>query len=165
MRATSNCGSNPTNMMKKTVNVSVVGSTGSGKTAVIQVIAKALREAKFEHFIDWGQQGVPFNDDSFEQKRINAAANKSRVIVSEFPAPVLRKYGDGPKDLEVVVDYTPGVGYSTSIIIMGVRLRANFGDQPYSQERARSIAARMAAELAVDVEDKTRNHHDWVQPQ
>ncbi len=148
----------------------VVGSSGAGKTTVMRLISKALKAVGIDVNTVWGVDGHPAFEMSEENWELRASAigQKTEVVLTEFQLNrAARKDEDGTQSFSIFVDYLPGVGYSTTLKVAGIALRHDFGEYSYSQERARAIAERLSAELAVPVIDNTKNkytenqNHRW----
>lgn len=156
-------------MTKRQLYITVVGQTMTGKTGVMKLIAKTLREHNIEVDEAWGIDGAPRGpeDPDFEKKRLNAIANKTKVILAEHQTG--RRSTDADlehvNDLGIQVVYDNDKGYGTRLIIMGMQLDKWFGTFPVSKDRARGIAARLSAELDIDVQDLIPREYEWVQPQ
>lgn len=148
--------------MKSKIVVTVLAEHNSGSTTIMSIISEALKEKGIETLISWGVDGPP--QGSSPAFKVEAVAKKSQVSIIEFQAPRRRKQEESADDFKVIVEHSPSVGYSTVLSMMGRNLRHDFGNEYYSQEQARALASRLATELGVDVVDKTRNIHDWVQP-
>lgn len=151
-------------MNKHKVSVSVIGRPNTGKTTIIKKIIAALTAADIEVEAMWGVDGPPREgNEEFDRKRSQVIAKKTKVVIAEFHSN--RVTGrDSPDDVRVQVEHSASSGFGVVLIVAGTNLRKDFGPESYHQERARSVAARLAAELEVDVEDNTRNEHSWVQP-
>jgi hypothetical protein len=148
------------NVRKIPLYVSVFGIPGSGKTTAMQLFQKILEACGIEVRASWGPEGSPKTEPS--KHKLKAVAEKTIVYLIETQK---RKYDkdrhESPDDFQVKVQYTPGIGYSVALSVLGTVLRHDFGDKfPILKERARATAARLANELGVDVIDEVSNDVD-----
>lgn len=157
-------------MAKKHLYVTIVGQAMTGKTSIMKLFIKTLQENKIEVTPVWGVDGEPRvpEDPDFDQKRLNAVANKTKVILAEHQA---GRRGSGADiehandlGIQVVFDEDEDHGYGTRLIVMGQKLDKWFGTFTVSKDRARAVAARLSAELDIDVQDLVPTKHEWVQP-
>ncbi len=149
---------------KKTIFVSIFGPPNSGKTTIIQLLKRLLESSKVETQISWNTSEPPTKDPP--DYKLKSVADKIKVVITETQEkriPVHRH--ESPDDYQVRVYYISGVGYGVSVTMQGVTLKHDFGEKfPVLKERARSIAARLANELGVNVIDEISNEPDYVQP-
>jgi hypothetical protein len=151
--------------MKSKIVVTVMGESNTGSTTVMQLISEALKSKGIETQETWEIGGPPAYASSDRVAfKVEAVAKKTKVSLVEFQAPYRRKYEDSSESFRLTVDHVIGIGYSTTLTVMGRKLRHDFGEEPYSQEQARALASRLAAELEIEATDNTKNVHDWVQP-
>lgn len=154
-------------MVKKNLYITIVGQTMTGKTGLMKLFIKTLKDNHIEVVPVWGIDGEPAgHSDEFEQKRINAIANKTKVIIAEHQSG-RRTSGteiESLDDLSIQVLYDNDKGYGVRLVIMGQQLEKWFGSFSVSKDRARGIAARLSAELDLDVHDLIPREYEWVQP-
>lgn len=141
---------------KKTLFVSVFGPPNSGKTSVTQLIEQLLKSNGVETQVSWGIDGPPSNMSKAIDRLKGIAANKTKVVITETQTRRIPTHRhESPDDYQVRVYYVVGVGYGVSLTIQGTTLKHDFGEKfPVLKERARSVAARIANELGVDVIDE-----------
>lgn len=152
---------------KRTLYVSIFGPPMTGKTTITQLFKKLLDTLGVETQISWGLDGPPRTEP--QELKMKAIAEKIKVVMTETQQrKVPSDRHESPDDYQVRVYHT-GVGYGVSLSVQGTILRHNFElkkdiEQLVTKERARSVAARLANELGVDVIDEIPNEYDYVQP-
>lgn len=151
--------------MKTRVFVTFMGRPMTGKTGLMKLFIEALKANNFEVETHWGIDGEPQTSPEFDQKRLRALANKSKVIVNEIQARRLKSQDDDPTEVLIEVLHSPEKGYGVRLTICGFPLESWFGDFSVSKERARTVAARLSAEFDLEYQDKIPREYDWRQPQ
>lgn len=146
-------------MPKSNLYVSVVGKSGAGKSAVTSAIKRLLASHDFEVTTIWGPDG-PINEIVADD-RLKTLAKKTAIVLSELQ--VGRAHADD-SCYEATVVYTAGIGYEAIVRVNGIPLRANFGDFTHSREKALALASRIAADLGIDMQDKTPRDYQVTQP-
>lgn len=143
--------------IKKTVSVAVIGMAMTGKSAIMQKIISALSGSGIELQVEWGIDGKPKDlDPDSESKKLQSISKKTKVVLTEFQTRKPSQATAGKvssDDTSVQLLYYEGEGHVVQVSVLGAPLRHYTGDLPLSRERARIIAARLAASLNVEVED------------
>ncbi len=156
--------------MKKNLYITIVGQSMTGKSRLMKLFRESMKQYDIEVQPIWSQDGEPGQPstlDDHDKRCLTAIAKKTKVVMTEHQAN--RRSGgtevEHLNDLAVYVVHDVRQGYGVRFMVMGQPLEKWFGEFPASKERARSIAARLSAELDLDVIDTIPREYDWVQPQ
>lgn len=150
--------------MKKTiVYISVFGPANSGKTTLMHLIHKAFKTCGIEMQVAWDSEGPSIIDHT--NLKLRDVIEKTKVVLVEsLQRKIKGSRHESSEDFQVFVRHTLGKNlgfYRVALSMHGVTLKHDFSDQiPTSKERARSIAARLANELGVEVIDELSNDID-----
>lgn len=140
---------------KKTLYVSIFGPPNIGRSSVTQLLEQSLKSNGIETQVSWEIDGPPTNESKIIDK-LKAITSKTKVVITETQTKRIPTHRhESIDDYQVRVYYVVGYGYGVSLTIQGITLKHDFGEKfPVLKERARSVAARLANELGVDVIDE-----------
>lgn len=147
---------------KRQVSVLVIGETKTGSTTIMKSIVDHLTSQGADVSPHWDEKDGPPPPIPMAMLAERVKRLKSQVVISEH-RPVFTDRHESLQDFQVKTYHREGVGYFCSIVVLGVPLFANFGDLPISKEKAKTLAARLAAELGVDVQDEIPRDYEVSQ--
>lgn len=149
--------------MKRDVHVAVYGLVGAGKSTIVGIFMDALKDRGIEVTTTSLDDSPPpkarLNQIAIENTRVVLTEVRlRRQVTSKFPTTEERP------PFAVQVHNTEEGGALLKLDVCGVVLEHRWPAHSLAVEKARMIAARLANELAVDVQDFIPTVIDRVQP-